>query len=200
MKLPSRRYVLSLGSLERRKNIGALLEAWSEVQAQLPSDVWLVLAGSRPDPAVYGEWGNRLNPPRVFYTGYVPEQFLPGLYSGAELFVFPSLAEGFGLPLLEAMTCGVRCLSSWSTSLPEVGGDAVRYFDPTCPGDLARALSDMLPPAAPVADGHGYRPSLAQARRFSWDVSASKTRQVIETHAEALLQFPVVAAEGMIGQ
>lgn len=190
LKLPGRRYVLSLGSLERRKNVPALLQAWSEIQAQLPSDLWLVIAGSQPDAAVYGELGSCLSPTRVFYTGYVPEQFLSGLYSGAELFVFPSLAEGFGLPLLEAMACGVRCLSSSSTSLPEVGGEAVRYFDPACPGDLARALGAMLLPESPAWEAGGYRPSVAQARRFSWDAAASKTRQVIETHAEAALQFP----------
>ncbi len=195
LKLPAgRRYVLSLGSLERRKNIAVLLRAWAEIQAELPGDLWLVLAGSRPDPAVYGDQGRSLDPPRVFYTGYVPEQHLCGLYSGAELFVFPSQAEGFGLPLLEAMACGVRCLSSSSTSLPEVGGDAVRYFDPACHDDLARVLREALVSRHKAPEAAGYKPSLDQARRFSWDAAASKTRHVLETHAEALLRYPVAAA------
>lgn len=200
LKLPGRRYVLSLGSLERRKNIPALLRAWAEVQAQLPSDLWLVLAGRQPDAAVYGQQEQTPNPPRVFYTGYVPEPYLSGLYSGAELFVFPSLAEGFGLPLLEAMACGVRCLSSRGTSLPEVGGAAVRYFDPALPGDLARMLCQMLGCQPPPTEAAGYEPSLEQARRFPWDTAASRTRKVLETHTEALRAFPMATVESMVGQ
>ncbi len=197
LKLPSRRYVLSLGSLEARKNIGALLQAWAALQAELPADLWLVLAGAPPDPTVYGAQSSARDIPRVHYTGYVPEHFLSGLYSGAELFVFPSLAEGFGLPLLEAMACGVRCLSSCTTSLPEVGGTAARYFNPEQPGDLQYALREMLRDESPAGS---FQPSLEQASRFSWDAAAASTRFVLEAQAQALAGCSAAETKGMVGR
>ena len=198
LHLPTRRYVLSLCSLERRKNMDLLLAAWVEAQRQLPEDLWLVLAGARPDAAVYGEQGRHAaDLPRVFHTGYVPEPYLSGLYSGASLFVVPSLAEGFGLPLLEAMACGVRCLASSATSLPEVGGEAVRYFDPHDPGELARALVECA--SLPTVSG-GYEPSLQQARRFSWDTAAVRTNQVLQRTAQTVMNVSVQVQEGVVSR
>jgi glycosyltransferase involved in cell wall biosynthesis len=180
--IPSRRYLLSLSSLESRKNLRGILEAWSLIYAKLPTDVWLVLAGPKADASVYGEQALMVDLPRVFFTGFVAEDQLAGLYSGASLFLFPSLAEGFGLPLLEAMACGVRCITSNTTSLPEVGGDVVRYVDPLNPNELADAiLAEMKTHAI---DAIPYLPAIERARQFTWDDAASKTRSVLSRAAE----------------
>jgi glycosyltransferase involved in cell wall biosynthesis len=112
--LPAR-YVLFVGTLEPRKNLKALLQAWREMYKDF-KDIWLVIAGSQgrvhrtAQPAGIHE--------RVIFLGYVEEAALPGLYAGASLFVLPSLAEGFGLPALEAMACGVPVLVSNGGALP----------------------------------------------------------------------------------
>jgi len=113
LRLPSQRYVLSLSSLETRKNLLTILRAWSIALRRLPADVWLVLTGSAADRSIFAKQSLDTNIPRIFFTGYVPDEHLAGLYSGASLFLFPSLAEGFGIPLLEAMGCGVRVSHGW---------------------------------------------------------------------------------------
>jgi glycosyltransferase involved in cell wall biosynthesis len=181
LKLPTRKYVLGLSSLEKRKNLRTTLEAWARVNESLPSDTWLVLAGSAANVSVYGQQTLPTGVARVFYTGYVPEEYLAGLYSGASLFLFPSLAEGFGLPLLEAMACGLRAITSNTTSLPEVGGDVVTYIDPL---DSA-ALGDKILEAFATGATHEtpFLPAIERARRFCWDRAASQTRAVLEAAA-----------------
>ena len=176
LKLPTRRYVLSLSSLESRKNLKGILKAWSLICDDLPDDIWLVLAGPRADEAVYGRQNVDVAVPRVLFTGYVAEKHLAGLYSGASLFVFPSLAEGFGLPLLEAMACGVRCITSNASSLPEVGGDVVDYVDPCDTRDLAQQMSRVL---HTHSRARAYPPAMERAARFTWDSAASKTQEVL---------------------
>jgi glycosyltransferase involved in cell wall biosynthesis len=177
LDLPKGRYVLSLASLEKRKNLRATLEAWSSIHQQLPHDTWLVLSGPKADPSVYGAQAIPTDIPRTVFTGYVPEDHLAGLYSGASLFVFPSLAEGFGLPLVEAMKCGVRCVTSRSSSLPEVGGDVVDYVDPHNPSELATAiLARLRQEAGPPTP---FMPAIDRATLFSWDTAASRTREVL---------------------
>ena len=178
LSLPSGRYILSLSSLEKRKNLSTTLEAWERIQSSLPDDVWLVLAGPVPDEKVFGRQQSKVDLPRVFYTGYVPEEHLAGLYSGASLFLFPSLAEGFGLPLLEAMACGLRCITSNSTSLPEVGGDVVTYIDPLDAVALAEAIRyEINTGASPYRP---FLPAIERAKYFNWDRAASLTRDVLE--------------------
>ena len=191
LKLPTRRYVLSLSSLEKRKNLRTTLEAWALVHASLPEDTWLVLAGPVADEAVYGRQQLPTGLPRVLYTGYVPEEQLAGLYSGASLFLFPSLAEGFGLPLLEAMACGVRSIAANTSSLPEVGGDVVRYIDPLDVAGLAEAIRSEL--AAGAGPDVPFLPAIERAQRFSWDQAASQTRAVLE--AAALLATTHLSTE-----
>jgi glycosyltransferase involved in cell wall biosynthesis len=176
LRLPSSRYVLSLSSLEKRKNLRTTLAAWERIHAKLPQDMWLVLAGPEADPNVYGYQQLSVNLPRVYFTGYVPEANLAGLYSGASVFVFPSLAEGFGLPLLEAMACGVRCVTANNSSLPEVGGDVARYVDALDDAALAEAI--WLELAAD--DGTPFEPAMERARRFSWDHAAMKTWALLQ--------------------
>jgi glycosyltransferase involved in cell wall biosynthesis len=178
LQLPSKRYVLSLSSLEKRKNLKSILEAWANTFQRLPEDIWLVLAGPSADRSVYGQQYLREIPPRVFFTGYVPEEHLAGLYSGALLFLYPSLAEGFGFPLLEAMACGLRCITSNTSSLPEVGGNAVFYVDPTDVHALAQMIFRFL--SIETHSNGPFIPAIERSRKFSWDSAASKTRTVLE--------------------
>jgi glycosyltransferase involved in cell wall biosynthesis len=179
--LPSRRYILSLSSQESRKNLKGLLEAWAKIYHKVSPDLWLVLAGPKADEKVYGSQSKLLDLPRVFYTGYVEEQHLAGLYSGALLFAFPSLAEGFGLPLLEAMACGIRCVASKTTSLPEVGGDVVRYVDPQDSSSLGEAMLASLKEGLPFMP---FEPAMARARQFDWDEAAYRTSGVLQMALE----------------
>ena len=107
------------------------------------------------------------------FLGGVPEAELPWLYNAAELFVFPSLHEGFGLPLLEAMACGAPAACSNRSSLPEIGGPAVLTFDPENEGEIAGAILRLL------RDEEERRArsalSLEQARNFSWERTAALT-------------------------
>ena len=107
------------------------------------------------------------------FTGFVEDDHLPDLYRGALLFVYPSLYEGFGLPVLEAMACGTPVITSNRTSLPEVAGDAALLIDPTRPESLATAMTSIM------HDGE-LRQSLrakglTRARAFTWDAVAEQT-------------------------
>lgn len=160
-------YFLFVGTIEPRKNLEALLTAWREVRRLHPID--LVIAGRRraDAPEVAPEPGLRL-------AGEVPDTELAALYSGAVAFVYPSLYEGFGLPILEAMQCGAPVIAS--RAVREAGGDAVIYADSA--RDLARAMTAI----ATNADlGARMRDcSLLRAAEFSWDRTARKTHEVYE--------------------
>ena len=170
-----RRYILFVGSLEPRKNLSVLLEAWKLIENQYP-DVSLVLAG------ITGRVFRRFNLPadidRVQFAGYVSEDDLPALYAGATVFVLPSLDEGFGLTVLEAMACGTPVLASNGGALPEVVGDAGILFDPNNPSSLARSLSDCL------TDGFLNRTlrqkGLERAEHFSWPLAAELIWQILD--------------------
>jgi alpha-1,3-rhamnosyl/mannosyltransferase len=110
------------------------------------------------------------------YTGYVPDEVLPALYSGAACFVYPSLYEGFGLPVLEALACGTAVITSGSTSLAEVAGGMARLIDPLSPGEIAGALLETL--AAPVReDLRAAR--CAHATSYDWNVCAADTERLL---------------------
>ncbi|MBN1264379.1 MAG: glycosyltransferase family 4 protein, partial [Anaerolineales bacterium] len=128
--IPAEGYLLALGSLEPRKNLTRLLEAWESVRSQLPPSTWLVLAGARGKAGIFQHVPLAQLPERVHLTGYIKDEDLPALYSGAAAFIYPSIYEGFGLPPLEAMACGTPVVVSRVSSLPEVVGDAGLYIDP----------------------------------------------------------------------
>jgi glycosyltransferase involved in cell wall biosynthesis len=112
----------------------------------------------------------------VQFTGYVADADLPALYSAASVFCFPSLAEGFGLPVLEAMACGTPVVCSNASALPEVAGDAAVLVEPTDAEAIAVALKRVLqqPEMAAQLRQHG----LARAARFSWERTATETLDV----------------------
>lgn len=116
--------------------------------------------------------------PHVTFTGYVADEHLPALYSGADLFAFPSLYEGFGLPVLEAMACGAPVVTSNTSSLPEVTGDAALLVDPTDVAQLADAMCLVLSQPALAAELRAK--GLARAVQFSWERTARETLSVYE--------------------
>ena len=183
LALPDGRYVLSVGSLEPRKNLGRLLAAWERVAAELPKDVWLVIAGAKGKRLVFAEVPelNHL-PERVLLVGYVRDEDLPQLYAGAVAFAYPSVYEGFGSPPLEAMACGTPVVVGNRTSLPEVVGDAALMVDPYDVDSLARALLCVVTHSDLAARLRGA--GLVRARRFSWDEAARATRRILVAAAE----------------
>ena len=177
-----RPYVLFVGTLEARKNLVRLVRAYRRAVASASLPHALVLAGPRG-------WGieplerelRSSGPGRVVLTGTVPPGTLDALYRGADALLYPSLYEGFGLPVIEAMARGVPTVVSTSSSLPEVAGDAALAVDPASVPGLAQAIESVLTDRA-VAD------SLAAAGRerasaFSWDRTA---RQTLDVYREAL--------------
>lgn len=183
LDLPSRHYALCVGSLEPRKNLARLLQAWSRIQADIPDDIWLVLTGKRGNSRVFAEAaGMDALPPRVHLTGHVADDVLPALYAGAVAFVFPSLYEGFGLPPLEAMASGVPVLTGNRASLSEVVGDAGFMVDPARVDEIAEGLLALI-------DNEGLRKELIgkgllRAEQFDWAKTAGRTWNVLRQVAQ----------------
>ena len=176
-------YLLYVGTLHPRKNLVRLVQAYAHFLLQAATgatDTLLVLAGQKG--WLYDEIEAEVRrlglEGRVRLTGYVPDEDLPTLLSGALAFVFPSLYEGFGLPVLEAMACGTPVVCSQTSSLPEVAGDAALLVDPLDPEALAaallRAVSDEGLRRELVARG------FEQAQRFSWGRCARESLAVLE--------------------
>lgn len=173
-------YLLYVGTLEPRKNVGALLDAWQALRAEDEEGTPpLVLAGG------YG-WGSRallrrieaLRGEGVVHLGRVERARLVRLFQGARVFAYPSLYEGFGLPPLEAMACGVPVVAGDSSSLPEVVGDAGLLVPPRDPGALHHALARVLGDPALAAD-LGTR-GRERAARFTWSAAAAAMDQVFD--------------------
>ncbi len=172
-------YILYVGSLESRKNLPRLLEAFARVRTQLP-DWKLVIVGARKwkFSSIF-ETVKRLELNSfVHFTGYVEEEDLPAVYNGADLFVFPSLYEGFGLPVLEAMASGTPVITSNCSSLPEVAGDAAILIDPYDIQAMADAIQRVL--SDPTLAATLRVKGLARAKTFSWKRTAEETIAVYE--------------------
>lgn len=174
-------YVLALGTLEPRKNLPRLIEAFASLPPALRDAHELVLVGGAgwATGAIDASIAHHRDVVRPL--GHVPDDDLPGLYRDAALFAYPSLFEGFGLPVLEAMSAGAPVLTSNVSSLPEVGGDAVRYADPrdvaSIRAGLAALLGDPHERARLAAAGR------ARAARFSWERTARETLAQVEQAA-----------------
>jgi glycosyltransferase involved in cell wall biosynthesis len=172
------RYLLSLGSLEPRKNVGRLLTAWARLKRELPEDLGLVVVGSKGASLVFQDAAIVEIPNGVHFTGYAKQEHLPALYSGALGLVYPSLYEGFGLPPLEAMACGTPVITSNTTSLPEITGGAALLVDPLDVDAIAGAMLRLVRDEN-LRTSMRQR-SLAHASKLTWDLSAARTRQVLE--------------------
>jgi glycosyltransferase involved in cell wall biosynthesis len=184
--IPDGPYVLGLNTLEPRKNIQHLILAFARLtQEQSTSDLSLVLVGARGWlGSNIQELVSQMEPrvrDRVVITGYVVDEDLAALYSGALVFVYPSFYEGFGLPPLEAMQCGTPVITSNTSSLPEVVGDAGIMLDPTDLDGLCHSLYSVY--SQSQLREKLSRQSIAQARQFGWLRSAQQT---LEAYKEAL--------------
>ncbi len=179
LKLPQE-YLLFVGTLEPRKNLPLIMKALARGKDDIP----IVLVG-------WEGWGDDLwwrkakevgITDRIFTTGYVDEESLACLYSGALALIFPSFYEGFGLPLLEAMACGCPVICSNAASLPEVAGDAAMFIDPYDDEDLAHAIHEMVLDRRMRNDLK--RKGLKRAGQFSWERAAKQTLAVFKKVAE----------------
>jgi len=168
----NRPYILSVATQEPRKNIQKLLDVFSKIQNSRP-EVNLVLTGK------YG-WGPGLHfGDNVVFTDYVPQEDLVALYSGCRVFVYPSLYEGFGLPILEAMACGAPVITSNNSSMVEIAKEVAILIDPRSEGQLKKAIELVLD-----LNLENYqkmvRASLDRARHYSWTKTAKETLKVYE--------------------
>jgi glycosyltransferase involved in cell wall biosynthesis len=192
-------FILFLGTLEPRKNVTRLLEAYARLPESKPP---LMLAGGKG--WLYEDLLARREAlgltDQVHFVGYVPAEDLPLWYNAAELFAYPSLYEGFGLPPLEAMACGTPVISSASSSLPEVVGSAGLLVDPTDVEALATAMHRVISDKDLQAEMRNA--GLEQARLFSWRQTALQTagsyRRALQQHSA--MAEPDPAIEGVEGR
>ncbi|MEP7272228.1 MAG: glycosyltransferase family 1 protein [Acidobacteriota bacterium] len=184
----SRDFILAVGSLQPRKNLLRLLNAYGLLRAEMGERApQLVIVGRRLwlyrgilDEIARQGWAHD-----VIVTDYVSEKSLPELYRAAKVFVYPSLFEGFGLPPLEAMACGTPVVTSSTSSLPEVVGDAAILIDPYDEGALAQAMVRAM-----TEESLRLRlraAGLEQAKKFTWKVAAEKT---LRLYHESVDEFP----------
>ena len=171
----TKKFIYHLGNIEPRKNLIVLLEAFTRVCRELGNEYQLVVSGQKGwlTGSLSRFFKNYPVRDQVFFTGYVPVEHIPLFMNGAEIFVFPSLYEGFGLPVLEAMSCGTPVISSNRSSIPEIVGSAGVLIDPTNIRDLADRIVELL--RNPDERKHLSQLGLEQATRFSWGEAARQT-------------------------
>lgn len=171
-------YILFVGTLQPRKNIVRLVEAFSKINPKYP-DLLLLIVGKKgwlfeeilSSAKKYGANG-------VMFVDFVEDSKLPSLYKNAQCFVLPSLYEGFGLPVLEAMKNGCPVILSNVSSLPEAGGDAALYFDPLNVEDIAQTIDKVL--SNPKLRSEMIKKGYEQVKKFSWEKTAKETLKVLE--------------------
>jgi glycosyltransferase involved in cell wall biosynthesis len=182
------RFILCVSTIEPRKNLPLLLEAYTALRSRCP-DVGLVIAGGKG--WLYESFFEHLRSlgleNQITLTGYVPEADLPGLINCAEVFAYPSKFEGFGLPPLEAMACGVPVVCSNASSLPEVVGDAGILLPPDDVRGWGEALTRVITNPTLHADLRAR--GLARAGQFSWETAARQTFEVYEAILNRKAEF-----------
>jgi glycosyltransferase involved in cell wall biosynthesis len=171
------RFILFVGTIEPRKNVARLIEAFADLRSAI-SDLRLVIGGAKGwfYEDVFARVEELGLEDEVLFPGYLPASELPLWYNAAELFVYPSLYEGFGLPPLEAMACGTPVVTANTSSLPEVVGDAGLAVDPLDIEGLAEAMKQVLGDDS-LQQEMKVR-GLRRARGFSWAKTAQETVQV----------------------
>jgi glycosyltransferase involved in cell wall biosynthesis len=176
-------FMLALGTIEPRKNMPRLIEAFANYVNKTDTDLFLVMVGKQ-------DWGydkvveiikKRQIAERIKFTGYIDEDDMPGIYNLAKFFSYPSLYEGFGLPVLEAMACARPVICSNSSSLPEVAQDAAILVDPLDVKEMEMAI-EKFDTDDRAREDFSARATL-QAAKFSWKKTAIKT---IDVYKEVL--------------
>jgi len=163
-------YVLFVGTVEPRKNLDTLLDAWRSLQPDLREHFDLAIAGPQG-------WNSAGTMERVrqesTYLGYVPEADMPGLVAGATLFIYPSLYEGFGFPIAQAMAANVPVVCSRTSCLPEIAGDAAAFVDPLSPSEMAAQLTRLL--ESPQERSRLAQLGRARAECYRWERCARES-------------------------
>ncbi|UTX51375.1 glycosyltransferase family 4 protein [Candidatus Saccharibacteria bacterium TM7i] len=176
--LPFKKYILYVGQQSDYKNIKRLGDAHQLLKAKYPN-LGLVLAGKKNAAALTNEeYFATQKYKDIHFTDFIPDTQLSWLYTNAEVYVFPSLMEGFGLPGLEAMSHKLPVISSDATCLPEVYGKAAHYFTPTDTSDIARAIDDVL--SDETLRNHLIKEGQKQLKKYSWYKMAKETHAVYE--------------------
>lgn len=170
-------YLLFVGTIQPRKNLELLIEAFARVKN---TDLELVIAG-KPGwlyETIYLSPEKNKVKDKVKFLGFIPTDDLPPVYSGALAFVYPSLYEGFGLPLLEAMACSCPIIASNSSSIPEVVGDAALLFDPNNKDQIVKSIRTIIKDSDLRADL--AQKANRQVKKFTWEKAAEETLKVFE--------------------
>ncbi len=172
------KYIFYVGDMRAHKNLEKAIEAFHRLNRK---DIKFVIAGKK-DPRFYPVHEEKVKKlslqERVFFLDYVPQEYLPNLYSEAEAFIFPSLYEGFGLPPLEAMACGCPVITSNAASLPEVCGNAASYVDPYNIESITEGINNIIKDKA-LQESLRIK-GLERAKLFSWEKSAREHLNVFE--------------------
>lgn len=174
-------YICYVGTIEPRKNIRNLLQAFKKLKdtKNIPHKLLLVGKDGWFFEEIYKAIGTLGLEDDVIRTGFVPDKDIPYLLSGSECFVYPSFYEGFGLPVLEALACGAPTVTSRISSLPEVGGDAVKYIEPNDPSDIAEKILEFI--GSPDERRLYAERGIKRARQFSWERCAKQTLKVYQS-------------------
>lgn len=167
-------FILALGTVEPRKNLDTLLDAYQQLPTHLREAFDLVLAGPMGWASMETMRRIRGGLPGVKYLGYVPEADLPGLTKAASAFAYPSLYEGFGLPVAQAMACGVPVVTSCTSCLPEVSGDGALHVDPKSASELSAALARLLE-SSELRAKLGVNGRAIAKERYRWDLNAMQS-------------------------
>jgi glycosyltransferase involved in cell wall biosynthesis len=169
---PTKRpYVLSLGTIEPRKNIDTLLDAWQSFRLRHDFDLAIAGASGWASEKTLARLTSGL--PGVRYLGYVAEDELPGLTAGATAFIYPSLYEGFGFPVAQAMAAGVPVITSNTSCLPEIAGDGALLVDPRSPAEIESALEKLL--TSPALQQQLRAAGRARAQQYRWEICARRS-------------------------
>lgn len=172
-------YLLSVGSLQPRKNLKLLFDAWKTVNKRTVNIELIVVGISH---RVFSNSGYQSVPAGVKLLGFVKDDDLPSLYSGSLGFVYPSLYEGFGLPVLEAMACGTPVIASRLAPLTKLVGDAGILVDPKDPSSLADVMIDLVSDEK-LREKLSIR-GLARAEEYSWDITAKRVWEILQKAAD----------------
>jgi len=173
-------YVLCVGSLAPQKNLNRLIRAYAKFKQRTNSHYKLVIAGGQAwkYSSIFEEIKQLGITDDVVFTGYVPDEELPVLYSGATAFIYSSLYEGFGFPVLEAMACGTPTITSNVSSMLEVGGKAALFADPYSEDDISNAINRLLEDQ--VLRQNMVQAGFEQVRKFSFERMAREALHVYE--------------------